>query len=196
MGNNEVARPVARRPYWSTSRILPSALAAILTTSLIVFRLSAASFIIEFQLSMLALACLFFGFLAAGLYRGARLERPFEPPGRKSVVKHLPNVGGVSLDGLDIGDGGAGCLVALVVLVLAIVMAVLALEVLLLVLPPVLFSAYLACDRALRIAFVRSRRCRGNLRLSLGHALWYTAVCAAVAFAAMWSGWLVARIAR
>jgi hypothetical protein len=180
----------------STTSVLAAATAIVAAVFVLVFWLSSASVMIEWQIALLILSgCLAAG-LTAGLYRGVRLERPGDPPGRRS----LPSLGRGDWFNLDFGadgasgfgDDSAGCLTTVAVAVVVVVLVVVTLQLLLLVVPPLSFAFYVACNRALRIILARSRNCRGNLGRSLGYGVAYTALGMSLVFAATWLAWLVA----
>ena len=149
---------------------------------------------IDWQLALLALTACLAAFLTVALYRGVRLEKPAASPGPASILGHFPD-GLIDLRGADFGSAGGDSLVGWVATVIFTVVATIAfwmaLQLLLLLVVPLLFAIYLACDRVLRSVLVRSRACRGNLRLSLKRGLTYAVAGMSVVNAATWLAWIV-----
>ena len=196
MTDPTVPRQRPGRFGWSTISIVKVALVLGVSIGVAIFWLSSASMMVEWELTLAALAVCLAAFLSIGLYRGVRMEKP--------IAKPLPfkgpdssNLGGVNFDGLNLdgGDNALGCLVALVAIIVFVVLAWFTLEIAVLVVPPLLYGAYRSGDRALRIVFSRSRASRGRVWLSLTYGISYTAVCIGTLFAATWAvrlAWLFA----
>jgi hypothetical protein len=180
------------RPRRLNARMV--ALIAVLIVPLsagLVFGLGHRSVFVELQITLLVLAASLFCFLSAGLYWGLRLD----PQPRRGAFGgfdnalatpsvELPSMG----DWGDVGGGDdpismvlaiIGWIIVSVVLIIALVMFASVLWGVLLALLGALFWLF---AQALRQVFVHARRCRGNVLLSTGYALWFTL---------LYTGWLL-----
>ncbi len=140
-----------------------------------------------------------FIFLAVGLYKGVRLEKPGQvnvaspsaaspadvhpPTDLPKIHVDLPNVS-------DAGDDLIGCLLTIVFWVVMSVVALLLVwiieQLLILTLPSVAVLLYWLFYRALRVVFARSRVCRGRVWRSLGYSLLYTVLYVGWLFGVVW----------
>ncbi len=66
----------SRYPVWSAKAITIAAILVVASIYVLVFWLSYSSIIVEFQITLMVIAIALFAFLAIGLYKGVRLERP------------------------------------------------------------------------------------------------------------------------
>jgi hypothetical protein len=189
-----------RRATRSVTEILVwSGLAGIITTGL-VFGLGRGSFLAEAQLTVQIFAGLLFLVLFCGLYWGIRLKHVAKnssvvPKKRPKKHKELGEVLETSADvaetgseiGVELADfGDEGCLVALLIGLLIFV-ALLLFSVLIEsgAITAGFIGIWWLLSRAVRQAFIKSRICRANFRLSLQYAFGFTL---------LYSGWAIAFI--
>jgi hypothetical protein len=210
----------SRYPIWSVRAIVLISLPVVAVVTLLVFWISHSSPYVEFQITLLVVAIILFVFLATGLYRGVRLERPqrdaprFEPlPTRNALPDGTPvstdvldgighSLSGVQLPHIDLdlsdgfgGDDVAGCLVSIVAwIVVTIALAFLlwlAAQALWIALFALVVALYWVFYRALRVVFARSRQCRTKWLPSLATSLLYTTLYAGWVFVVIWISRLV-----
>ena len=150
-------------------------------TAILVFVIGKRQVFVEAELAAGIVAVLIFQFLSIGLYKGARFRK-----GEKLTAgnvdlgmdrldwSNLPDVGNFDL-GIDGDEGCLGVIVGLLISVFAaiVIAAVLwFLMVLGLSIAVVIFAAvYWVFHLALRTVFARSRKCRGNVALSIRTAM-------------------------
>jgi len=185
----------------------------VIVIAVLVFWRSTSNFWVELQITLAVIAATLFAFLTLGLYTGVRLERPrrdrpvWRPLRNKrtgSAAISADDVGDVASLALDIagsidvpkielpdvsdgGDDVIGCLLSIVMWVALAVIIVVLLPVLIELVWAAFFvlaaMLYWVFYRALRVVFFRTRQCRCRLVLSMGYALFYTA---------LYTGWLFA----
>lgn len=161
-------------------------LGVLVVAGVLVFVLDHRSLLHRTELTICIVAVALFMFLAAGLYRGSRVqEETLDPPEpAESWWSRLWNYDwsdsweGFELP-LDEGCGGtiSSILWALVAMVLVTVLALIISE----GLPVVMVALYYVFYRAVRQVFRHGDECRGRLLASCGYALWYTT---------LYTGWL------
>jgi len=180
-------------PAWSTAVILPLAVTIGIAIAVAVFWVSPAPVLIEWQLTILALSVCLAAFLTVGIYRGVRLATPKRRPGRLGLPDGGWDLGGI--DGISFdGGSGEGCAVVLLVIVF-VIMAVVALQLVLMILPPVIYALYRLCDALLRKIFVGERSCTGSWPGSLKLGLACTGYAVGVLVAGTWlvrAAWITA----
>lgn len=179
-----------RYPLWSAKAILLISLPVAIITLLLVSLLSNRSFLTELEITLGIVSFGLFIFLAFGLYRGVRLEKPiqadldtpsfaaFDPALSFVPVLDAPKLN-VDIPNLgDAGDDIVGCLVSILLWIAISIVLVIAFwllaQLVAFVLPWILLALYWVFYRALRVVFAKSRTCRGKLGLSLGYSLLYT----------------------
>ena len=186
-------------PLWSVRAIVLISIPVALVTLLLVVFVSSSSFVREMEITLAIIAAGLFLFLAVGLYRGVRLEKPVvedpEKPFGSADFDAASVVGlatiappDIKLDVPDLGSSGddlVGCLVSIVLwIVIAIVLMVLfwvLVQVLAFALPWVLLALYWLFYRALHLVFDKAPQTRGKILPSLGYALLFTV---------LYTGWL------
>lgn len=207
------AARVRRYPILNTKVVALITLPVIVTITVLVFVLSDRSIFVESQITLAVISLCLFVFLATGLYRGVRLERPAKDEldrsveqyeTRKTTTGHHPadifgllfsfgpttshvDLPHIDLPGSsDVGDDLVGCLLSLVLWI--VVLGLLAILIWMLAqfiaaLPIFAVVLYWIFYRALRVVFARSKVCQGRLLRSMGYGLLYTM---------LYTGWIFA----
>lgn len=190
---------------WSPKAIAFISIPVVLITALLVFWLSSRSIFVELQITLSLIALGLFIFLAVGLYRGVRLEKPGkadlpEPSGFDAAAIFTPtgDLPKVDIDVPSLPDSGddlVGCLVSIVfwLVVSVVIVALLWLiqQFIILTLPALVVLLYWIFYRALRVVFSKSRVCRNKLWLSLGYSFLYTFLYTGWLFGLVWIGQFV-----
>lgn len=175
-------KKVKKYEMWSAKTIFVLMLITSAATAILVFIRDSLSMFVKLEMTLAIIALGLFIFIATGLYRGVRMKKESV---EIDVPKFYPDAFldvPMALDGFfDLSLSGA---------IAAIVFWVLISLILSLVFPAlwggalVLFAAlFWIFSRSLRVVFIKSRVCKGNLAESLKYALQYTL---------LYTGWIFA----
>jgi hypothetical protein len=171
--------------YWLLSGRWAALLSffTIILVALVVFLLGHKAFIKELEITLLIISLCLFSFLFIGLYRGVRVKnKPIVEGEWKSLgsEKYLDvmSYGPDFTPALEIGEGLGGMILGIIAWILITIVALFLLFFLANILWGVVFVLgvviYWIFYRALRLAFVKSRLCKGKFGQSLGYSSLYT----------------------
>lgn len=194
-------------PIWSAGSITAVAIVMTAATIILVAFIGKGSLISRAEITAGSLAGLIFLFLTYALYTGGRVRKNESPPialervgfgdvAQNADASWMPDIG------FD-GGGDDGCLGVIIGIVLTLLVGLLLIllvwilaNLLIPVLLLVLIGVWWVMRLALRLAFAKSRTCRGNLSNSLGYAFLYTLLYTGWLFLVLAGArWWVARIA-
>lgn len=184
----------ARYPVWSVRTITFVSVIVLSLTTLLMLVIEGRSLVAELEIVLTVVAACLLVFLTIGLYRGVRVRRK-DTGGEKARVKFDEvaelspeltfNAPDCPIDAAD--EGCLGSIAGLIVSIIALWVIVLVLWFLLNVavigVSVLALGLYWIFYLALRQVFAKSRRSRGNLKLSAGYALYFTV---------LYTGWLFA----
>jgi len=172
-----MAKLPGRKILWNGRTIAIISAAVIIVTAALVFLTNKRSIYDELEITVAIIAFALFIFLTYGLYNGATIVgKPIFPKLKQIDTSGMDFTG--DLTGIELGEGIFGIIGTILLWIVLAIVIVLLLSFILTVLWSAIlifaFVLYFLFFRALRIVFLKSKICKGDLGMSLKYSFLYS----------------------